>query len=546
MLNRNRLIISLMLIAMLLLFPVIASAAPVDTGGILNSVVAKFQSAASNWSAALTSYAKTLFKGLAIIGLIWNCGFIILEDHSFGRVFAVFTRWMIFVGFFWWILLNGPAIAGAIVDSFAKMGGVASGVGQENLGPSTPLAIGFNILKASGNAGHWYQVGDQICMVIVLVIMLVALTIIAANLLITLCTAWLLIYGGQILLGFGAVSWTSDIAINYLRQVLGIGVTYMAMLLLVGVANSIMQDMLNGMTGNTLTWENLAVIMVVAVVLAFLVHKVPPLIGAITGNNGGAHGSFGMGAAIGAAAAVGAAIATGGAAVVAQAAGAMGGGGGGGGGGGMSALMNAVRSGGDAAGAGGSDGAAMADSMGAANDSGGQGGSALAAAMGDGGGMSAMRPSSGGSSSSRPRSFGQGAAALAHAGVSAMDSAVGGSGYNGALAPSGGGRSQSGGAQGVAGQGGNASSDASAPASSSVADDTPPAPATDQPAPTPADESTVTDTRPAPAAAAARRDAAAPVAKAAAPIFNGDSIAANDNDSAAEIAAFVNKQTPAA
>jgi type IV secretion system protein TrbL len=526
----------------LLLFPLAALATnpPVN---ILDSVTQLFQQDLQSISASLNTYAQRLFLGLAVIGLVWSCGFMILEGADLGKFFATFIRWIVFVGFFWWLTQNGPAMASSIINSFAQIGASTNGVtgAQQTLGPSSPINMAMLVDQmVESKISSWHPI-DSLGLIILDLVILLTMCVVSANMLITLCTCWVIIYAGQILLGFGALKWTSDIAVNYFRTVLGIAVTYMTMIILVSIALKFFQQMVNGFGTSDFSYQQMFILIVCGFVLAFLVHKIPPLVGAITGNHGGAHGSFGVGAAIGIAAGVAAA---GGAALAAQASSMAGASGGGGGG--MSALMNAVRAGGDAAGAGGSDGAAMADSMGAANDSGGQGGSALAAAMGDGGGMSAVRSSSGGSSSSRPRSFGQGAAALAHAGVSAMDSAVGGSGYNGALAPSGGGRSQSGGAQGVAGQGGNASSDASAPASSSVADDTPAAPATDQPAPTPADESTVTDARPAPAAAAARQGAATPATKPDTPIFNGDFIAANDNDSASEIAAFVNKQTPAA
>jgi type IV secretion system protein TrbL len=525
----------------LLLFP-LASLATNPPVNILDSVTQLFQQDLQSISASLNTYAQRLFLGLAVIGLVWSCGFMILEGADLGKFFATFIRWMVFVGFFWWLTQNGPAMASSIINSFAQIGASTSGVtgAQQTLGPSSPINMAMLVDQmVESKISSWHPI-DSLGLIILDLVILLTMCVVAANMLITLCTCWVMIYAGQILLGFGALKWTSDIAVNYFRTVLGIAVTYMTMIILVSIALKFFQQMVNGFGTSDFSYQQMFILIVCGFVLAFLVHKIPPLVGAMTGNHGGAHGSFGVGAAIGIAAGVAAA---GGAAVAAQAAGAMGGGSGGG----MSALMNAVRAGGDAAGAGGSDGAAMAEGFAPANDSDGGGGSALAAAMGDNGGGAGARPSGSGSSSSRPRSsFGQVASAVAHAGVSAMDSAVGGSGYNGALAPGGGGRSQSGGAQGVAGQGGNASSDASAPVSSSVADDTPPAPATDQPAPTPADESTVTDTRPAPAAAAARRDAAAPVAKSAAPIFNGDSIAANDNDSAAEIAAFVNKQTPAA
>jgi len=542
--------------AALLLFPLAALATnpPVN---VLDSVTQLFQQDLQSISASLNTYAQRLFLGLAVIGLVWNCGFMILEGADLGKFFATFMRWMIFVGFFWWLTQNGPAMATSIINSFAQIGASTSGTtgAQQTLGPSSPINMAMLVDRmVESKISSWHPI-DSLGLIILDLVILLTMCVVAANMLITLCTCWVMIYAGQVLLGFGALKWTSDIAVNYFRTVLGIAVTYMTMIILVSIALKFFQQMVDGFGTSDFSYQQMFILIVCGFVLAFLVHKIPPLVGAITGNHGGAHGSFGVGAAIGVAAGVAAA---GGAALAAQASSMAGAGGSaaGGGGGALGPLMNAMRPGGESVGSASSgDGASMPEGMGAANDGGGEGGSALGAAMGDNGGggsggrggRGSARPSGGGSFSSRARAVGQVASAIAHGGVSMMDNAVGGSGYNGALAPSGAGRSQGSGMQGASGQGGDASSETSAPGFSAAADDTPPpAPATDQPAPTFDGKGATASTSETPPPPPAQRAAAAPAAKPAAPVFDGDSIAANDNDRAAEIAAFVNKQTPAA
>ena len=53
---------------------------------------------------------------------------------------------------------------------------------------------------------------------------LALLAIIAVNMLLLLVSVWLLMYAGIFFLGFGGSRWTSDMAINYYKTVLGVSV----------------------------------------------------------------------------------------------------------------------------------------------------------------------------------------------------------------------------------------------------------------------------------------------------------------------------------
>jgi type IV secretory pathway TrbL component len=117
-----------------------------------------------------------------------------------------------------------------------------------------------------------------------------------------LVSGWILAYAGIFFLGFGGSRWTSDMAINYYRTVLGVAVSLFAMVLLVGIGRTFLDDYhLSMNTG--LSLKEMGVMMVVSVVLLVLVNKIPPMLSAIVGGGGGGIGNIGAGAAIGAAAA---------------------------------------------------------------------------------------------------------------------------------------------------------------------------------------------------------------------------------------------------
>lgn len=297
-----------------------AASAQLTNQGMLDQVVTEFATRATAWQTVVMNAATFLFWTLGTISLVWTFGFMALRKADIGEFFAEFIRFILFFGFFLWLLRNGPAFANSIIQSLARIGEQASGVASVT--PSGIVDIGFMILKqAFTNSSIWSPV-DSFIGVALSVGILILLAVVAVNMLLLLVSGWLLMYAGIFFLGFGGSRWTSDMAINYYKTVLGVAVQIMTMVLLVGIGNDLLSSFYARMNTGTLNFEELGVMLVFCVALLMLVNRVPPLIaGIITGTgigNAGGIGNFGAGAAIGAA--MGAASMAAGAASVAGAA----------------------------------------------------------------------------------------------------------------------------------------------------------------------------------------------------------------------------------
>ncbi len=302
------------------------SLAAASSSNILNNVTDQFQAQASSWGGIITGYATWLFWVLCTISLVWTGGTLVLKRADIGEFFAEFIRFCLFFGFFLWLLQNAAAIGIAIINSLIQIGANASQTGAAN--PSAVMDIGFQIFyKVMQQTSVWSPV-DSFIGAVLAGIILICIALIAANMTIMLCSAWILLYGGIFFLGFGGSRWTSDIAIHYYKTLLGIGVSLMAMVLMIGIAQSIVTNYYNNMSAGVQVNE-IATIMVVAIILLLLVHRVPGLIsgvltGATIGHSG--IGAFSAGAAVGAAS-VAAAVASTSGAVAAAGAHNVGGGG---------------------------------------------------------------------------------------------------------------------------------------------------------------------------------------------------------------------------
>jgi type IV secretion system protein TrbL len=380
----------------MLIVTVQAHAAPVRGGGVLDDILDRFEKVASTWSIAMVNYASWLFWGLVLISMVWTYGMMILRKADIGEFFAETIRFLATTGFFWWILKNGPAISISIMDTLRIISAKATGLGN-TITPSSIVNIGFDIAnKVVDSSSRWEPVNTGVGLIIAAII-LVVLALVGVNMLLLLVSGWLLAYGAVFLLGFGGGRWTSDIAIAYYKTVLGIAVQLFAMILIVGVGKSFIDQYYAATMNGAVTVKNLLVMLVASIILLMLVAKVPPMFAGIVGGPSAAGiGGFGAGAAVGAAAAAagvaagvasaGASLAMGGAANLAGAGSAlqaafqsaqanMGGGGGGGDAGGSGS------GGGDTGSVGGSEGGGG----GGGSSGGGGGGSSFGQAMGTAG-----------------------------------------------------------------------------------------------------------------------------------------------------------------
>ena len=276
--------------------------AAISNVGILDDVLRRYSMAASAWGTVITAHASWLFWTLALISMVWTFGMMILRKADIGEFFAEFIRFIVFTGFFWWLLINGPRFANSIIDSLRQIGSSASGTGGA-ITPSGIVDIGFDIFgKVYDNSSGWTPVDSTVGIIISLII-LVVLALVAVNMLVLLISGWMLAYAGIFFLGFGGSRWTSDMAISYFKTVLSVAAQLFTMVLLVGIGKSFIDQYYTNMDPSYADMKELGIMLIVSVVLLALVNKLPPLIGQIPmgGGTGAIGNGFGAGAAMGAA-----------------------------------------------------------------------------------------------------------------------------------------------------------------------------------------------------------------------------------------------------
>ncbi|HDS1755760.1 MULTISPECIES: P-type conjugative transfer protein TrbL [Pseudomonas] len=309
--KRRELTLTVLLVAFCLATPTLALAADSQLGssGIMNEVLVRFHNATEKWLPAIQSAAERLFLALATISMVWTFGMMVMRKAEMGEFFSEFIRFLVVFGFYWWLLKNamgGLQIADSIVRSLSQLGSEAGKLGSTDLKPSSIVDLGFELYDRTVEATDqlsWREMGRQISMEFMAIAILLVLAIVGINLLVLLASSWFLLYAGVFFLGFGGSRWTSDIATNYYRAVLGVGAQLFAMVLLIAIGKDFIQTFASKISDDVAVQE-LAVMLVVSVLLLFLVNKIPPMIAALVGGAGSAStgiGNFSAGAAVGAA-----------------------------------------------------------------------------------------------------------------------------------------------------------------------------------------------------------------------------------------------------
>ena len=123
--------ISIILVVFLIIQTPEAFAA-INGQNIFDDVENKFKTAASVWASTLTARASWLFWVLALISMVWTHGMLLFRKADIAEFYGEFIRFIVFTGFFWWLLTNGPTMAIDVIDSMQILGGTASGISRNH------------------------------------------------------------------------------------------------------------------------------------------------------------------------------------------------------------------------------------------------------------------------------------------------------------------------------------------------------------------------------------------------------------------------------
>ena len=249
---------------------------------VLDALLQKFESSSGSWYYALETAAQALFWKLAIVSFAWTFISMLFRDEV-KDVFAELIRFAMFVGLAWFGLINGPSFAQNILNTCMQLGGQAGGFGS-GLSAATIADLGLQVFHQVVSPLNWLvSPGISLASMIMAMVLVCAAVVTTCNLLLLVVSAWVSAAAGIILLGFGGCRWTSDMAANYFRGILSIGMKVLTMEMVIGMGIAFVKSVLAGVTF-PLSLTGLMVLCALFIALAFLSDKLPNTVAGMVGS----------------------------------------------------------------------------------------------------------------------------------------------------------------------------------------------------------------------------------------------------------------------
>ncbi|MBY5760188.1 P-type conjugative transfer protein TrbL [Rhizobium leguminosarum] len=298
----------------------IACATPAfaQQGQVLTELENQVSTAAKGWETTIMEAAKSLFWILATIEIGIAAVWLAIQSATLDSWFAELVRRIMFIGFFAFVLTQGPTFARAVVDSLFQIG---SGGGSAS--PAEVFDAGIRVASQMSEQAQFGVFEDNalaIAAVLAMAIVVICFSLVAAIFVSVMVEMYVGLLAGMIMLGLGGSSFTKDFAVRYLVYAFGVGMKLMALVMIAKIGSNVLLGLAQAPTASSDQFVTTLAIAGISVVVFIIAMYVPNIIqGVVQGasvsggmeaiRHGGQAASFATGAGFLAAGAAGAGFA---------------------------------------------------------------------------------------------------------------------------------------------------------------------------------------------------------------------------------------------
>jgi type IV secretion system protein TrbL len=297
---------------------VAAQPALAQEGSVLTSLQSQITTAAKGWETTVMDAARSLFWILATIEIGIAAVWLAIQSASLDSWFAELVRRIMFVGFFAFVLAQGPTFAKAVVDSLFQIG-----AGGGTASPADVFNAGLTVATKMSEKVQFGLFEDNalaISAAFAMVVTVISFSLVAAIFVSVMVEMYIGLLAGMIMLGLGGSSFTKDFAVRYLVYAFSVGMKLMALVMISRIGSEVLIGLANqpDIGDQFQTAIAIAGIAVVVFIIAMYVPNVMQGVvqgasvsgGMETIRHGGQAASFAAGAGFLAAGAAGAGFAT--------------------------------------------------------------------------------------------------------------------------------------------------------------------------------------------------------------------------------------------
>lgn len=293
----------------------LAGPAVAQQGQVLTELENQVSVAAKGWENTIMDAARSLFWILAAIEVGIAAVWLAIQAASLDSWFAELVRRIMFIGFFAFVLDQGPTVSRAVVDSLFQIG-----AGGGSASPAEVFDAGIRVASQMSEQAKFGVFEDNalaIAAVLAMGIVVICFSLVAAIFVSVMVEMYVGLLAGMIMLGLGGSSYTKDFAVRYLVYAFGVGMKLMALVMIAKIGSEVLLGLAQAPTAETDQFITTLAIAGISVVVFIIAMYVPNIIqgvvqgASVTGGmetirHGGQAASFAAGAAMLAAGAAGA------------------------------------------------------------------------------------------------------------------------------------------------------------------------------------------------------------------------------------------------
>jgi type IV secretion system protein TrbL len=254
----------------------LAGSAFAQQGQVLTELENQVSTAARGWEATIMNAARSLFWILAAIEIGIAAVWLAIQAGSLDSWFAELFRRIMFVGFFAFVLDQGPSVARAVVDSLFQIG-----AGGGSASPAEIFDAGIRVASQMSEQAKFGLFEDNalaIAAVLAMGIVVICFSLVAAIFVSVIVEMYVGLLAGMIMLGLGGSSFTKDFSVRYLVYAFGVGMKLMALVMIARIGSDVLLGLAQAPTAESDQFITTLAIAGISVVVFIIAMSVPNII----------------------------------------------------------------------------------------------------------------------------------------------------------------------------------------------------------------------------------------------------------------------------
>jgi type IV secretion system protein TrbL len=215
-----------------------ASSSTADGVAAVNAYIDAFKLKGEELFTTIDGAATSLFWILAVIQFCWAGSRLALNgNYTLAGIVGTVVREIFFIGFFYWLLTQGPTLGTNIVGGLRTLGG------KDLISPGDLFSKGVGVIYALTKTAFELGVYGTVWAAVPYALALGALAFSAAYAAVYLLEYYIAVPLGVILLGLGGSLWSKKFTENYVRVLISIGFKLAALQIAIAIAIDMLADL---------------------------------------------------------------------------------------------------------------------------------------------------------------------------------------------------------------------------------------------------------------------------------------------------------------